>query len=255
MTRARFSSPAATDLPAPDTAWLADPEIFAVGRRPHRSDHIAYPSRAAALAGGPTPLRQSLDGTWRCHAAARVADVPAGFFVRDYDVSGWREIAVPGHLQMQGFGAHQYVNTQYPWDGHAEIRPPEIPEANLVGCYARDFTPGAMLDGAGADLVFEGVETAFYVWVNGVFVGYSEDSFTPARFDVTAQLVDGVNRLAGRGLSALVGELDRGPGLLASDRHLPPRLSGSASPGASLRSRPRARRCLRTSRLAASPWR
>lgn len=196
MTRARSSSPAATDLPAPDTAWLADPETFAVGRRPHRSDHVAYPSRAAALAGGPTPLRQSLDGTWRCHAVARVADVPAEFFARDYDVSGWAPIAVPGHLQMQGFGAHQYVNTQYPWDGHADIRPPAIPEANLVGCYVRDFTPGALLDGTGADLVFEGVETAFYVWVNGVFVGYSEDSFTPARFDVTAQLVDGVNRLA-----------------------------------------------------------
>lgn len=196
MTRARSSSPAPSPLPAPDTAWLADPTVFAVGRRPHRSDHVAHLSIAAALAGGPTSLRQSLDGRWRCHAVDRVADVPANFFARDYDVADWREIAVPGHLQMQGFGAHQYVNTQYPWDGHADIRPPALPEDNLVGCYVRDFIPGALFDEAGADLVFEGVETAFYVWVNGVFVGYSEDSFTPARFDVTAQLVAGVNRLA-----------------------------------------------------------
>lgn len=196
MTRARSSSPAPTLLPAPDLAWLSDPTVFGIGRRPHRSDHIAHSTLAAALAGGPTALRQSLDGRWRCHSVGRVGDVPAGFFARDYDVSAWGEIAVPGHLQTQGHGAHQYVNTQYPWDGHADIRPPALPEANLVGCYVRDFSPGALFDEAGADLVFEGVETAFYVWVNGVFVGYSEDSFTPARFDVTAQLVDGINRLA-----------------------------------------------------------
>jgi beta-galactosidase len=182
--------------PAPDLAWLADPTMFAVGRRPHRSDHVAHADLAAARAGGASALRQSLDGIWRCRSVGRVADIPAGFHDRDADVSDWPEIRVPGHLQLQGHGAPHYVNTQYPWDGHADLRPPEIPEANLVGCHVRDFVPGAAFDGRGVDLVFEGVETAFCVWVNGVFVGYSEDSFTPARFDIGDQFVDGVNRLA-----------------------------------------------------------
>ncbi|MBP0575109.1 hypothetical protein J8J27_30800, partial [Mycobacterium tuberculosis] len=85
------------------------------------------------------------------------------FWARGFDAADWPTIAVPGHLQLQGHGRPHYVNTQYPWDGHDAIQPPALPAANLVGCYVTDFIRGAAFDTAGADLVFDGVETAFSV--------------------------------------------------------------------------------------------
>ena len=112
------------------------------------------------------------------------------------------KVRVPGHLQTDGLFPHQYVNQQYPWDGHAQLDAPDIPEHNRVGVYARDFmlSPreiAALLnsrDGLGerVHLTFDGAAIALYVWVNGVFIGYAEDSFTPSEFDVTDVLREGV---------------------------------------------------------------
>lgn len=180
----------------PDLAWLADPEVFAVNRLVAVSDHISYPSKDAATAGRGTVFRQSLNGEWSFHLASNVSTRPAEFFLRNFDVADWDRIAVPGYMQLQGFGDNQYVNTQYPWDGVEELRPPQVPKANLVGSYVRDFSFSGPMDGGRVVLTFDGVETAFYVWLNGVFVGYGEDSFTPSRFDVTSLIEDGENRIA-----------------------------------------------------------
>ncbi|WP_210200562.1 glycoside hydrolase family 2 TIM barrel-domain containing protein [Cohaesibacter celericrescens] len=180
----------------PDTRWLSDPRVFAVNRMDAHSDHVAFPDLHAAKAGEPSTLRQSLNGRWAFHLAQSVAARPQGFFATEYDMAEWGDIEVPGYMQLQGYGCNQYVNTQYPWDGVEELRPPHIPEANLVGSYLRDFS-FEKLDGTGrVVLTFDGVETAFYVWLNGEFIGFSEDSFTPAHFDVTEQVRAGSNRLA-----------------------------------------------------------
>nr|WP_321455556.1 glycoside hydrolase family 2 TIM barrel-domain containing protein [uncultured Cohaesibacter sp.] len=180
----------------PDLDWLSDPEVFAVGRLGAYSDHIAYPCVDAAKARGASAFRQSLNGTWQFSHANKVADRPIGFEAESFDASGWGDIEVPGYMQLQGYGSNQYVNTQYPWDGVEYLRPPHIPEANLVGSYRTQFA-FAKQEGAGrVVLTFDGVETAFFVWLNGAFVGYSEDSFTPAHFDVTELVREGDNLLA-----------------------------------------------------------
>lgn len=183
--------PAAADL-----AWLSDPQIFAIGRLPAISDHITHPDAASALANTASPLRQSLDGIWQFVSALSAAARPEGFQNPDFDRSGFGTISVPGAMQLQGHGHPQYVNIQYPWDGLEALDLGEAAKANRVGCYTRTFTLAPELVGHRTILTFEGVETAFYVWLNGRFIGYAEDSFTPSRFDVTDALVDGENLLA-----------------------------------------------------------
>ncbi len=110
---------------------------------------------------------------------------PVNFFEKDYPCAGWGDIKVPGHIQLQGYGQPQYVNTMYPWDGHHELRPPEIPtDHNPVGSYVKYFNVPANMQNKPVYISFQGVESAFFVWLNGEFVGYSEDSFTPAEFDL-----------------------------------------------------------------------
>nr|WP_272213230.1 sugar-binding domain-containing protein [Marinicella sp. W31]MDC2879182.1 hypothetical protein [Marinicella sp. W31] len=180
----------------PNIVWLSDPEIFAVNRLDPVSDHTAWPSADAATEGGDNSLRQNLSGRWAFSLAETVSARPEDFHARGFNCSGWDEIEVPGYIQLQGFAPNQYVNTQYPWDGIEELRPPEVPEANLVGSYLRDFTFEETAGTGRVVLTFDGVETAFFVWLNGVFIGYGEDSFTPSRFDVTGVIKDGENRLA-----------------------------------------------------------
>ncbi|HIU18493.1 MAG TPA: DUF4981 domain-containing protein [Candidatus Limiplasma stercoravium] len=181
--------------PQYDLAYLSDPRVFAVGRLAAFSDHDTYLNAAEASAES-TSLKRSLNGMWKFHYAKRVEERPQGFFASDYDCSAWDDIRVPGHIQMT-YGKPQYTNTAYPWDGHEGIEAPQIPTAfNPVGSYARAFEVPQAWSGMRVVLTFHGVETAFYCWVNGRFIGYSEDSFTPAHFDITEALVPGVNRLA-----------------------------------------------------------
>ena len=105
--------------------WLTNPQIFQVNRLDAHSDHVCYASPEEA-ARGETSLRQSLDGMWRFAWSKRPADRPADFWQEGFDDSRFGTIRVPGHMETQGYGQIQYINTLYPWDGHVQLRPPEI---------------------------------------------------------------------------------------------------------------------------------
>ncbi|WP_141499841.1 glycoside hydrolase family 2 TIM barrel-domain containing protein [Paenibacillus luteus] len=181
----------------PTISWLTDVSVFAVNRLPAHSDHRYYESIDGAVAEAPMSLRHSLNGSWKFNYSVKPADRPKHFYEVEHPVDGWNNIEVPGHIQLQGFGKPQYVNTMYPWDGHNDIRPPAIPEDhNPVGSYVKYFQAPAQMQGKPVYISFQGVESAFYLWLNGTFVGYSEDSFTPSEFDLTPYLVEGENKLA-----------------------------------------------------------
>jgi len=178
-----------------DYRILADPAVFKVHVRPAHSDHTSFRNTAEAAAGR-TSLRASLNGLWRFHYAKNAGAAPKDFQDPAFDVSGWDEITVPSSMQTEGYDSPAYTNMIYPWDGREALAPGEVPERfNPVGSYVRDFTPPAGWDGP-VFLSFQGVESAFALWVNGSYVGYSEDSFTPSEFEITAFLRDGVNRIA-----------------------------------------------------------
>lgn len=181
----------------PTTNWLTDLNVFAVNRLQAHSDHRYYETMDEAKSAAPMKLRHSLNGDWKFHYAVNPDNRPEDFYKLDFKCAGWGNITVPGHIQLQGYGQPQYVNTMYPWDGHNEIRPPEIPtDHNPVGSYVKTFTVPANMEKKPVYISFQGVESAFYVWLNGEFVGYSEDSFTPAEFELTAFLTEGENKLA-----------------------------------------------------------
>ncbi len=178
-----------------DLNWLTDPRVFAVNRLDAHSDHICYTCEQEVKAGQ-TSLRQSLDGTWKFRWSAAPALRPENFWQTGFDDFDFDHIQVPGHIELQGYGQIQYINTLYPWDGHAELRPPQIDwEDTPVGSYVREFSLSPQLRGKRVCISFQGVEQAFYVWLNGHFVGYAEDSFTPSDFDLTPYLWDDNNRL------------------------------------------------------------
>lgn len=180
----------------PKQEWLEDPEIFAVNRVKAHSDHRYYQSEEAQM-GDSMPLRQSLNGAWKFAYADCPNERIVDFYKSEYDCSDFGSIRVPGHIQTQGYDKCQYINTMYPWDGQEELRPPYISKTyNPVGSYVTYFTVNDTLKSKKTFLSFQGVETAFYVWLNGTFVGYSEDSFTPAEFEVTELLTEGENKLA-----------------------------------------------------------
>lgn len=181
----------------PTLDWLENPEIFAVNRLDATSNHKYYQNLDDALNSKSMELKQSLNGIWKFKYAKNSQERDVDFYKEERDCRDFDEITVPGHIQMQGYDQMQYINTLYPWDGHEELRPPFISkEYNPVGSYVRYFELNSALQNKKVNLVFDGVETAFYVWLNGKFVGYSEDSFTPSAFDVSDVLKEGKNKLA-----------------------------------------------------------
>ena len=178
-----------------ELSWLTDPTVFRVNRLDAHSDHICYASQAE-WERGESSLRQSLDGMWRFAWSKRPADRPADFWREGYDDAGFGTIRVPGHMETQGYGQIQYTNTLYPWDGAAELRPPQIDWDDCpVGSYIREFDLDPALRGQRVCVSFQGAEQAIFVWLNGSFVGYAEDSFTPSDFDLTPYIRDTGNRL------------------------------------------------------------
>ncbi|WNS43024.1 glycoside hydrolase family 2 TIM barrel-domain containing protein [Paenibacillus sp. MMS20-IR301] len=181
----------------PSLSWLSDVAVFKVNRLEAHSDHRYYHSMEEAERQGPMDMRHSLNGDWKFSYAVNAASRVQDFYKKDYDTRGWGNITVPGHIQLQGYGRPQYANTMYPWDGLDAVRPPAIPEAsNTAGSYVKEFEVPANMKERPVFISFQGVEAACYVWLNGQFVGYSEDSFTPAEFELTPYLQDGANKLA-----------------------------------------------------------
>lgn len=176
---------------------IKDPGFFRENRLDAHSDHIAYASREEAEIYGESSLRESLNGIWKFHYAKTIASVIPGFEKEDCCVKAWDDIYVPAHIQMEGYDAPQYANVQYPWDGHDGIVPGEIPESfNPVASYVKYFHVPERMKGMPLFISFQGVESAFALWLNGAYVGYSGDTFTPSEFDLTGLLKEGENRLA-----------------------------------------------------------
>ena len=179
----------------PDLGWLSDPTVFAVNRLDAHSDHVCYRTAAEAAAGR-TSLRQSLDGPWQFAWSPSPAARPADFWREDAALTGFGTIRVPGHIETQGYGQLQYTNTLYPWDGRADLRPPRVDlDHDPVGSYVTFFDLDEGLRGQRVCVSFQGVEQAMYLWCNGHFVGYAEDSFTPSDFDLTPYVRERGNRL------------------------------------------------------------
>lgn len=176
-------------------AWLSDPEIFEVNRQPAHADFDFY-ANDDEYQKQETQLKQNLNGMWRILYAKDLNQNVKGFDFHNLDIHSWDYVKVPGQLELQGFGTPQYVNTQYPWDGKEELRPPQVPASNPVANYAKDFEiTDVIRKQKHIYISFQGVQTAMYVWLNGKFIGYSEDSFTPSEFEITDAIQEGTNRL------------------------------------------------------------
>ncbi|MFI5756417.1 glycoside hydrolase family 2 TIM barrel-domain containing protein [Streptomyces sp. NPDC051569] len=179
--------------------WEADPRVFQVNREDARARLVPYASAADALRGDPgaSPYHRSLNGTWRFHWAENPDARPTGFQDPDYDDSGWDHITVPSNWEMCGYREPIYLNIRYPWVGYETPEPPDVPRSfNPVGSYRRSFTVPPDWAGRRTLISFQGVKSAFFLWVNGERVGYSEDSYTPAEFDIGDHLRPGRNTLA-----------------------------------------------------------
>ncbi len=175
---------------------VADPEIFQQNRLPAHSDHLYFGSAGAAEKGEPD-LKMNLNGTWKISYADTYAKAEKSFFSVSHDCSDWDEIPVPAHIQMHGYDVPQYANTQYPWDASDEILPGQIPERfNPTADYVRFFDLPDFMVGKPVYISFQGVESGFALWLNGHYVGYSEDSFTPSEFDLTPYVQEKDNKLA-----------------------------------------------------------
>ncbi len=190
-TLARAQGSADTTLPAD----LKDPRITGINNEPMHATLMPFQDRDAALQGARegSPYYRSLNGQWKFFWVSKPADRPLDFYKPAFDVTSWKEITVPGNWQMQGYDVPIYVNIKYPF----KKDPPYIPaEFNPVGSYRRTFTVPQGWDGRQVFLHFAGVESAFYVWVNGTRVGLGKDSRTPVEFNITPHLRSGENTIA-----------------------------------------------------------
>ena len=177
---------------------VKNPSVFADGRLPAHADFIPYRNEAE-YAVRESSLRMPLDGIWRFRYSRNPSAASDGFWQPGYDLSGWDSIRVPAHIQMEGYDVPAYVNTQYPWDASEELQPGQMPEVfNPVADYVCSFRLPDSFRGEDVCISLQGVESGFALWLNGLYIGYSEDSFTPADFRLTDALCEGENRLAVR---------------------------------------------------------
>ena len=173
---------------------IANPEYFQENRLPAHSDH-KYFADLNELQKNKSSFKISLNGLWNFSYAENLNFIPQNFQSLEVDCHDWKTIRVPAHIQMEGYGNPHYTNTTYPWDGHEVINPGQIPQRdNPVGCYVKYFEVPENWNQT--FISFQGAESALIVWLNGQFVGYSEDSFTPSNFDLTPFIKAGENKLA-----------------------------------------------------------
>ena len=179
-----------------DYAKVKDPEYFRDGRLDAHSDHVYYASEEEVW-DKETSYRESLNGLWKFQYARNYESAIPGFEAEDYNCKDWEDIYVPAHIQMEGYDAPQYANVQYPWEGHEDIHPGEIPtHFNPTASYVKYFTVPEQMKGKRLFISFQGAESGLALWLNGKFVGYSEDSFTPSEFELTEYVKEGENKLA-----------------------------------------------------------
>ncbi|HIV54213.1 MAG TPA: DUF4981 domain-containing protein [Candidatus Anaerobiospirillum stercoravium] len=180
-----------------DLGIVKNPSVYEQNRLAPHSDHLCYANYQEMMDGAGSSLRQSLNGSYFFHYAMNFGQMPQGFERDDFDVSGWASIKVPGHFETQGYGKPHYTNVAYPWDGREQVRPGEIPQRfNAVGSYVTFFECSSKW--RNCFICFEGVDSAFALYLNGHYVGYATGSFTPSDFDLTPYLRSGQNRLAVR---------------------------------------------------------
>lgn len=177
---------------------LKNPEIFQENRLDAHSDHVCYANWGEVFLGE-SSYQMSLNGIWKFSYAKNMTLVPVDFEKEEVDCKNWEDIRVPAHIQMEGYDVPHYTNTTYPWDGREVIMPGEIPsDFNPVASYVKYFTIPENFKGKKVVISFQGVESGFALWLNGSYVGYSEDTFDPSEFDLTPYLKDGENKLAVR---------------------------------------------------------
>ena len=175
---------------------IHDPKFFKENCMAAHSDHVAYADETEAEEKK-SSFRLSLDGIWKFHYARNYAQTVNGFETETFDCKCWEDIRVPAHIQMEGYDIPQYVNIQYPWDGREDVWRDAVPsEFNPVASYVKYFTLPEGYRKNGLYISFQGVESGFALWLNGHYVGYSEDSFTPSDFDLTPYVKEGENKLA-----------------------------------------------------------
>lgn len=179
-----------------DYSLVKDPQYFKDGRMDAHSDHTYYRDGEEAKEKE-TSFRYDLNGIWKFHYARNYGSAIPEFEKTEYCCKDWDDIRVPAHIQMEGYDVPQYANVQYPWEGHEDIHPGEIPEHfNPVASYVKYFEVPEEMHGKRLFISFQGAESGIALWLNGHFVGYSEDSFTPSEFELTEYVKEGENKLA-----------------------------------------------------------
>ncbi|WP_317845717.1 sugar-binding domain-containing protein [Bacillus sp. S3] len=165
-------------------------------RLPERAYFLSFSDERSALTydRGNSQGFKLLNGSWKFHYAETPTLAPENFHQDHFDVSDWDELVVPSHWQMNGYGKPHYTNVVYPFP----VDPPYVPTENPTGSYRRNFYIPAQWLQQKIILHFEGVDSAFHVWVNGQEVGYSQGSRIPAEFDITSYIHEGENTLAVR---------------------------------------------------------
>ena len=191
-----------------DMKWLDNPEVFKVNQLEPHSDHCYYLDYSD-MKKEKNPLLQSLNGQWEFAYSKNVMERPVDFYKETFDASGFDKIMVPGHIELAGYDKIRYINTMYPWEGKEYHRGAYSMQAtgaeegmfseaqyNPVGSYIKYFDLDKNMSGKRIHICFEGVEEAMYLWLNGQFIGYAEDSFTPSEFDLTPYVKEKGNVLA-----------------------------------------------------------
>lgn len=166
--------------------WLDDPQVFALGCIKPHSDHEII-----------NELSCSLNGEWNFKYVRNALEIPNGFYCENYDISSFDQIKVPSHIELNGYGQIRYLNVMYPWEGKHYVRGAytlenydhhgdfSLMDDNAVGCYVKHFDLDETMLNKRLRICFEGIEQAFYVWLNGHLLGYAQDSFAMHEFDIT----------------------------------------------------------------------
>lgn len=191
-----------------DIKWLDEPETFRVNQLPAHSDHYYY-GNYDEWRHNNSRFAQNLDGQWQFNFAENPREREEDFYKTDYDSSSFGTTEVPSEIELNNYAQNNYINTLIPWEGKIYRRPayalsPDDAQEgsfsdgddNTVGEYLKHFDLEPSLRGKQVRIRFDGVERAMYVWLNGHFIGYAEDSFTPSEFDLTPYIQDEGNVLA-----------------------------------------------------------